>query len=81
MDTKANPPRTTWIHPSGPAPAPLPAYSPPAGPPNNSYSTYTGGYSPANQAGGNGSQPYGDSGGAEYLQQNVNNQKGLGRYY
>jgi len=84
VNTLANPPATTWIHPSGP-----PSFPPPVGPPNNNSSTYSpatgqGGY--PSQGGGNGyPQPfggYGDSGGAEYErgypQQNVDNQRGLG---
>ena len=94
MNTRANPPTTTWIHPSGPVsappPPPEPTYSAPAAPPPNS--TYPGGYNAGSQGGypgqgaGNGypqqQQPYyGDR--REYEQNSQNypqqsEQKGLG---
>lgn len=56
VNTTANPPVTTWVHPLGPAPPPGPPpapYSPPAGPPPPTNTGY-------NQGGGGG-QGYGYS--------------------
>lgn len=91
VNTEANPPVTTWNHPSGPVSTPSPEprrYAAPQAPPvNNNFSTYPGSYNPAGGQGSYPSQngypqqpPFGDSRGAGYEQNypQQNDRRGLG---
>ncbi|KAF8351077.1 hypothetical protein F5887DRAFT_935820 [Amanita rubescens] len=71
VNTNAQPPVTTWEHPSGPpprAPPPPPSnYGPPAGPPPTRPGYEQGpGYGPGNSRGGYGDGPSGGYGGSPY---------------